>query len=861
MTNAQLNPQPIHPNDVPTIPETNVVKAILSMAYNKSAGLGGFKASTVQNMLKASKAPGASPDLKAFPSHVAWLINAINKGQLDRDTIYPLLTSTRGIVLTKKITLMRPLGISCFFTSLAAQLLRATKTATEVMRKAVHLSDMSHAGVKGGGESIPAIITAMTYLHLDWIVAQVDFENAFGSIKRSAVLELAVRTPVFGPLINMLYGHVTTIFYPGDHYIQTDQGVTQGCGIGGFCFSAVFTWALRDVENNIPDNCMLFRYADDLYILGPPAVIFPLLERVRLAAAPVGLKFQPSKSAIYVPAGVAAADRLFIATKASEVNMPIVTGIIACGAAVGDDAYITAYLIKALASDCKSIDDLKQYATSGVDTARQDSMCMMHYCVAPAIFNFLLRTHPPRLLMPLLGQMDKNIEQAVLTIIDGPLVDPDPDHPELYVHAMERIHLDLSSGGTGFLRLEGIAHFAYLGAIALAASNLKMLLTLFPTVANIDPKMAFHEAQALLQQGVANGGNVTSMTQLYTRKPTLKLQQKLTYNGRKTRFMKVYDSAPNDMIRALMTSQNCSESTAHLLVVPGSDPDLTFTNSQFATSTCQLVGLPCTNIIGGNNPIPHIAPHDHQFLGFKCTGCSDDAVVCDDFAQHSFSCEHAKGARSTRHRITAEVVETNLSKHVAHPGGNVRVNHEPFLNANGFVEILPVPARLVGKIVRADTRIKFPNGKVTLLDYTVTYVRASNNGGLGAAVNVPAHCATVAMTNKQKDYDARWTNPPANANTVSLMMVGLESTGRIHPDFLVFLRSYFKACYPTKSPADKRNYATALRQTRAGISVALRKNLADTINLFERRARDKLVPVYAALHLAGAAAPGGGGAA
>ena len=117
------------------------------------------------------------------------------------------------------------------------------------------------------------------------------------------------------------------------------------------------------------------------------------------------------------------------------------------------------------------------------------------------------------------------------------------------------------------------------------------------------------------------------------------------------------------------------------------------------------------------------------------------------------------------------------------------------------------------------------------------------------------------MTNKQKDYDARWTNPPANANTVSLMMVGLESTGRIHPDFLVFLRSYFKACYPTKSPADKRNYATALRQTRAGISVALRKNLADTINLFERRARDKLVPVYAALHLAGAAAPGGGGAA
>ena len=146
---------------------------------------------------------------------------------------------------------------------------------------------------------------------------------------------------------------------------------------------------------------------------------------------------------------------------------------------------------------------------------------------------------------------------------------------------------------------------------------------------------------------------------------------------------------------------------------------------------------------------------------------------------------------------------------------------------------------------------------MVLLDYTVTYVRAANNGALGNAANVPAHWASVAMAKKRKDFDARWTNPPANANTVSVMMVGLESTGRIHPDFLTLLRGYFKARYPTKSPADKLGYATALRQARAGISIAIRKNVADTINLFERRARDKLVPVFAPLNLAGAAAPGG----
>ena len=73
------------------------------------------------------------------------------------------------------------------------------------------------------------------------------------------------------------------------------------------------------------------------------------------------------------------------------------------------------------------------------------------------------------------------------------------------------------------------------------------------------------------------------------------------------------------------------------------------------------------------------------------------------------------------------------------------------------------------------------------------------------------------------------------------------------------LRDYLcaTALDPGKNTADKLGYATALRQARAGISIAIRKDVADTINLFERRAREELLPVLAPLNLAGAAAPGG----
>jgi len=131
----------------------------------QAAGFGGWSVAMLQAMLRASKQPGASPALRAFLPNLTRLLNLICRAVfIDHPMILALLTAVRGVCLPKADNRIRPLGISCIFTSLATSLTMASDTASVEMRGQVHASDASHK-VKGGSESMcqpSAIISRRT---------------------------------------------------------------------------------------------------------------------------------------------------------------------------------------------------------------------------------------------------------------------------------------------------------------------------------------------------------------------------------------------------------------------------------------------------------------------------------------------------------------------------------------------------------------------------------------------------------------------------------------------------------------------------------------------------------------------------
>jgi type I restriction enzyme M protein len=108
------------------------------------------------------------------------------------------------------------------------------------MRELVDYSDLSH-GLSGGADAVPHILRAAVASNPTHIVAQMDFKNAFNSIARVFVIQLILQIAALGPYIALMYASPTNVFYNVGAvvlWVCTDVGVTQGCPLGGFLFSA-----------------------------------------------------------------------------------------------------------------------------------------------------------------------------------------------------------------------------------------------------------------------------------------------------------------------------------------------------------------------------------------------------------------------------------------------------------------------------------------------------------------------------------------------------------------------------------------------------------------------------------------------
>jgi hypothetical protein len=200
-------------------------------------------------------------------------------------------------------------------------------------------------------------------------------------------------------------------------------------------------------------------------VVGPPDTAFATFDQIVQAIAAIGLELSAGKSEAYVPALASHLTRAAVSLRALARDIPVREGLIACGAAIGPDAFVTAFLERMRAVHTRKVDGLVKFALDANSSySAQQALMLLRYCVVPSTMMFLARTHAPHLTQPVFRVFDDHVANAVFQILG---VHPHylQDLPRISF-ARKLIALDVVSGGLGLTSMETVAVAAYLGSVA-----------------------------------------------------------------------------------------------------------------------------------------------------------------------------------------------------------------------------------------------------------------------------------------------------------------------------------------------------------------------------------------------------------
>jgi hypothetical protein len=175
------------------------------------------------------------------------------------------------------------------------------------------------------------------------VTFQVDFRNAFNSLRRDAALTaVSERAPNLLPFIQWTYRQHTWLFVrgapEGSEHLLSQSGVRQGgpCGMLVFCLTLQTP---SEQTQQLHPQTRVLAFADDCYLKGSPRHAAAAFHSMRVLAATVGFRMQLPKCSVYGHDTVAAEEG------AQELGIGHAkTCIMACGTPLGTPEFITPFL-------------------------------------------------------------------------------------------------------------------------------------------------------------------------------------------------------------------------------------------------------------------------------------------------------------------------------------------------------------------------------------------------------------------------------------------------------------------------------------------------------------------------------------
>ena len=358
-----------------------------------------------------------------------------------------LLLASRLIALEKPQGGVRPNAIGEAFLRLSSNCALSTAQNAEDLLAPLQIG----VGISGGAE-IPGHLLRPDFSNPDVVTVQVDLLNAFNLANRDDIVHaVADKLPSLLPYVLMAYQQQSPLVIQqadGSHEVLwSEAGVRQGDPMGPLLFALTYQPTPHAAQDHAADAIVTACH-DDTYLQGQDDTVVAGARRIMSRHA-----CQPRKTLMYC------ADPDKARNVAARFGATIATGgIVACGTALGSDAFIAQHIQQRCDGTCAQVDKLV-----GLPPDPQTKWSVLHNCLQHREAHLMRNTWWHLLAAPL-RQVEDALVRGMCDIIG---VTSLTDQQRVQVPLPHR------HGGMGLRRFsEDVATAARLSSAALAHAAL-----------------------------------------------------------------------------------------------------------------------------------------------------------------------------------------------------------------------------------------------------------------------------------------------------------------------------------------------------------------------------------------------------
>ena len=282
-------PSPPGPEEISAalqLSEPQVLKAVQSFPGGSAGGRDLLLPQHLKDMLsKMSGEQGAQ-----LLSSITRFCNKMLRGEIP-EQILPFLYGASLIAFSKPSGGIRPIAIGSTFRRLTA---KAAAFAAKDSARAKLFPKQLGVAVSGGAEAVVHTVRSFCHFNIEatdpTLFLKIDFENAFNSVRRDKLLQVARKELKFlYPFLYQCYSQPSHLFF-NNTTLLSSEGVQQGDPLGPMCFS----YAIHDLISSLESELNMW-YLDDGTLAGKPETVRADFETISATQQQLGLNINLQK--------------------------------------------------------------------------------------------------------------------------------------------------------------------------------------------------------------------------------------------------------------------------------------------------------------------------------------------------------------------------------------------------------------------------------------------------------------------------------------------------------------------------------------------------------------------------------------
>jgi hypothetical protein len=304
------------------------------------------------------------------------------------------------------------------------------------------------------------------------LILKLDFKNAFNSVFRSKILEVARdHVPSLFPTILQAYGSLSHLLF-GDEVVQSAEGLQQGDPLA----PPLFCLAIHSLVQSFKSPCNSW-YLDDGTFYGPGSVVEQDLVRLQAASSEIGLQLNPAKCELYVmgekeedlDAGIR------IDSLLPGVKILRAADCMLLGAPLTDEALPSALVQK--------IDQIRILVDRLPKLEAHTALFLLKNSLSIPRLVYLLRCCPAWKILQMLDDFDQVMRNG-LSAIANVIIDD---------QTWAQASLPVSKGGLGIRSARDLSIPAFLASIACTSDLVSSILGYINNTPDPDCEVALHQ--------------------------------------------------------------------------------------------------------------------------------------------------------------------------------------------------------------------------------------------------------------------------------------------------------------------------------------------------------------------------------